>query len=97
MPDGWESSNGLHPRDGTNGDEDPDRDGWDADGDGAVVYAELVNSVTVIGVDVELDDWVIANQTVARGQITLAGGNKQTVSLGSPVDGYVYDLSLIHI
>ncbi|MEC8780489.1 MAG: hypothetical protein VXX54_04620, partial [Candidatus Thermoplasmatota archaeon] len=92
MPDGWESSNGLHPRDGTNGDEDPDRDGWDADGDGAVVYAELVNSVTVIGVDVELDDWVIANQTVARGQITLAGGNKQTVSLGSPVDGYVYDI-----
>ena len=43
-------------------------------------------------VDVELDDWVIANQTVARGQITLAGGNKQTVSLGSPVDGYVYDI-----
>ena len=48
--------------------------------------------MTVIGVDVELDDWVIANQTVARGQITLAGGNKQTVSLGSPVDGYVYDI-----
>jgi len=92
MPDGWESSNGLNPRDGTNGDDDPDRDGWDADGDGAVVYASLVNSVTVIGIDVDLDDWVIANQTVARGQITLAGGNKQTVSLGSPVDGYVYDI-----
>lgn len=92
MPDGWESSNGLNPRDGTNGDDDPDRDGWDADGDGAVVYASLVNSVTVIGIDVELDDWVIANQTVARGQITLAGGNKQTVALGSPVDGYVYDI-----
>lgn len=90
MPDGWESSNGLHPRDGSNGDEDPDRDGWDADGDGAVTYPELVNSVTVIGVDVDLDEWVTANQTVARGQVTLAGGNKQTVVLAAPVDGYVY-------
>ena len=34
MPDGWEANNGLDPRDGSNGDEDPDRDGYDVDGDG---------------------------------------------------------------
>ena len=34
MPDGWEATNGLDPRDGSNGDIDSDRDGYDADGDG---------------------------------------------------------------
>ena len=92
MPDGWESTNGLHPRDGSNGDEDPDRDGWDADGDGAVYYDTLEQTAVVIGIDVELDEWVSANQTVARAQITLGGGNKQTIPLQAPVDGYVYEI-----
>ena len=33
----------------------------------------------------------LRTKTAARGT-TFAGGNKQTVSLGSPVDGYVYDI-----
>jgi hypothetical protein len=92
MPDGWESSNGLHPRDGSNGDLDPDHDGWDADGDGAVRYDTLELTAVVIGIDVEKDQWVVANQTVARAQITLGGGNKQTIPLTAPVDGYVYEI-----
>ena len=74
MPDGWESTNGLHPRDGANGDLDPDHDGWDADGDGAVRYDTLEYTAVVIGIDVVEDQWVDANSTVARAQITLAGG-----------------------
>ena len=31
MPDGWEHLNGINPRDGMNGIEDPDMDGFDAD------------------------------------------------------------------
>lgn len=95
MPDGWESSNGLHPRDGSNGDVDPDHDGWDADGDGAVRYETLELTAVVIGIDVELDQWVVANQTVARAQITLGGGNKQTIPLTAPVDGYVYEIHVV--
>ena len=33
-------------------------------------------------------------QTVARGQYTLGGGNKQTVYLVAPVDGYVYHINV---
>lgn len=92
MPDGWESTNGLHPRDGANGDLDPDHDGWDADGDGAVRYDTLEYTAVVIGIDVVEDQWVDANSTVARAQITLAGGNKQTIPMVAPVSGYVYEI-----
>ena len=85
---------GLHPRDGSNGDLDPDMDGWDADGDGAVVYADLISSASVIGIDVEMGEFISADQSVVRAQITLAGGNYQTVVLGAPVDGYVYSINV---
>lgn len=94
MPDGWEAVNGLHPRDGSNGDLDPDRDGWDIDGDGAVMYSTLENSAIVHAIDVELDDFVQANQTVARARITLGGGNQQIIQLLAPVDGYVYGIDV---
>ena len=42
MPDGWETNNGLNPRDSSNGDDDPDMDGWDRDGDGSATYEELI-------------------------------------------------------
>jgi len=48
MPDGWETNNGLNPRDSSNGDKDPDMDGWDKDGDGSAVYEDLVFNTRVI-------------------------------------------------
>jgi len=92
MPDGWESSNGLHPRDGANGNLDPDHDGWDVDGDGGVFFSTLDSTTIVIGIDVLKDSWVEANTTVARGQVTLAGGQKQTIAMLAPVSGYVYQI-----
>ena len=94
MPDGWEATNGLDPRDGSNGDIDSDRDGYDADGDGAVTFSTLENVALVVAIDVELDDWVTANETVARARITLSGGNQQVVPLVAPVDGYVYSINV---
>ena len=47
MPDGWEHLNGINPRDGMNGIEDPDMDGFDSDGDGSVFYRDLVGVSTV--------------------------------------------------
>jgi hypothetical protein len=94
MPDGWESTNGLHPRDGANGNLDPDHDGWDVDGDGGVFYTTLESTTIVVGIDVLKDSWVEANSTVARGQITLAGGQKQTIAMLAPVSGYVYQIDV---
>ncbi len=94
MPDGWEATNGLDPRDGSNGDLDSDRDGYDADGDGSVMFSTLENVALVVAIDVELDDWVTANETVARARITLSGGNQQVVPLVAPVDGYVYSINV---
>ncbi len=94
MPDGWEATNGLDPRDGSNGDIDSDRDGYDADGDGAVTFGELENTALVVAIDVELDDWVLVNETVARARVTLSGGNQQIVPLVAPVDGYVYSINV---
>ena len=72
VSDGWEATNGLDPRDGSNGDIDSDRDGYDADGDGSVTFSTLENVALVVAIDVELDDWVTANETVARARITLS-------------------------
>ena len=94
MPDGWEATNGLNPRDGNNRDDDPDRDGWDVDQDGNVVFATLENTAVVHSIDVELNERVLANQTVIRARITLGGGNQQIVSLDAPVDGYVYSINV---
>lgn len=94
MPDGWESTNGLHPRDGANGNLDPDHDGWDVDRDGGVFYSTLESTTIVVGIDVLKDSWVEANSTVARGQITLAGGQKQTIAMLAPVSGYVYQIDV---
>ena len=94
MPDGWEATNGLDPRDGSNGELDPDHDGYDADGDGSVTFDTLENQAVVVAIDVEIDDWVSANETVARARITLSGGNQQIVPLVAPVEGYVYTINV---
>ena len=92
MPDGWEASNGLHPTDGSNGDDDPDRDGWDHDNDGKVRMSELDGFARVQAVNVEMMDWVEENETVAWAQVTIAGGNRINVPLSAPVAGYVYSI-----
>jgi len=102
MPDGWEASQynrttleyPLNPRNASNANDDIDFDGWDSDGDGDVVFDDLELATTVVDVYVEKGDYVTANSTVARGQYTLGGGNKQTVYLVAPVDGYVYHINV---
>ena len=102
MPDGWEASQynrttleyPLNPRNASNANDDIDFDGWDSDGDGDVVFDDLELTTTVVDVYVEKGDYVTANSTVARGQYTLGGGNKQTVYLVAPVDGYVYHINV---
>jgi len=90
MPDGWEANNGLDPRDGSNGDDDPDRDGYDVDGDGSVTYDALENTAKVINVNVVEDDYVDANETILTLQVILSGGNPVSVPIRAPVSGYVY-------
>jgi len=92
MPDGWETSNGLNPRDGDNGKLDPDKDGWDRDGDGAVRYDNLILDTRVVNIYVSIDDTVAENQTVARGEITKSGGDTEFVNLKSSSEGIVYSI-----
>ena len=69
MPDGWEHMSGIHPNDeASNADEDPDFDGYDADGDGGVRYSELVGITTVHAISVEISDYVQVNNTVLWSQ-----------------------------
>ena len=93
MPDGWESDNGINPVDGGNAYEDPDLDGWDVDGNGKVVYGDLVGIAKVFSIEVELMDFVEQNQTVAYARISQSGGNGyNNVPLKSPCAGYVYSI-----
>ena len=94
MPDGWEANNGLDPRDGSNAEEDPDRDGYDADGDGSVTYPDLINTAKVINVGVSLNEQVDANQTILTLQVVLSGGNQVSVPIRAPVSGYVYAINV---
>lgn len=94
MPDQWEASNGLHPRSASNRDLDPDRDGWDVDGDGGVMFSSLETNAVVHAVNVVLDQLVVENQTVATARVTLGGGNQQIIPLLAPVEGYVYSIDV---
>ena len=94
MPDGWEASNGLDPRNSLNANEDPDHDGYDNNSNGKVVYDELESMARVAAIDVEIDQYVGANETVARAQITLSGGNQQIVPIVAPSAGYVYSINV---
>ena len=97
MPDGWEASNGLHPVDGSNGDEDPDLDGYDHDGDGKVTLSDLDGFGRVQAINVEIMDWVEQNSTVAWAQVTVAGGNRINVPLHAPVSGYIYSIPALEL
>ena len=102
MPDGWEANQynrttleyPLNPRNASNANDDIDFDGWDSDGDGDVMFEELELTTTVVELYVEKGDYVTSNTTIARGQFTMGGGNKQPVYLVAPVDGYVYSINV---
>ena len=97
MPDGWETNNGLNPRDSSNGDEDPDMDGWDRDGDGSAVYEELIFNTRVTQIKKTIGETVAEGETVVRAEYTKAGGQTEPVNIKAPSSGTIYQLSLIHI
>ncbi len=97
MPDGWESDWGLHPVDASNAYEDPDMDGWDANGNGKVTYSDLTGVASVYSVTVELLEYVEENQTVAYAKVYLSGGNEDTIPLKAPSAGYVYDIPALDL
>ena len=92
MPDGWETNNGLNPRDSSNGDKDPDMDGWDRDGDGAAVYEDLVFNTRVIQIYKNIGDTVAEGETVVRAEYTKAGGQTEFVSIKATSSGTVYQM-----
>ena len=92
MPDGWETNNGLNPRDSSNGDDDPDMDGWDRDGDGSATYEELIFNTRVRTVRYAIGDTVAVGETVVIGEYTIAGGQTETVNIKAPSSGTIYQM-----
>ena len=92
MPDGWETNNGLNPRDSSNGDDDPDMDGWDRDGDGSATYDELIFNTRVRTVRYSVGDTVAVGETVVIGEYTIAGGQTETVNIKAPSSGTIYQM-----
>ena len=93
MPDGWEYNSGIHPNDGSNAEEDPDFDGYDADGDGAVRYTDLVGISTVHSIVVEIGDFVQVNRTVMWVR-TVQDSQYVNIPVKTPTEGYVYAINV---
>ena len=93
MPDGWEYNSGIHPNDGSNAEEDPDFDGYDADGDGAVRYTDLVGISTVHSIVVEIGDFVQVNRTVMWVR-TVQDSQYVNIPVKTPTEGYVYAINI---
>ena len=100
MPDGWEANNGLNPRNGSNGIDDPDHDGFDQNGNGDVRLSEFDGFARVHSIMVDLYQEVTANQTVAWAKVTLSGASSggsqyELIPLLAPCDGFVYSISAL--
>ena len=98
MPDGWEANNGLNPRNGSNGIDDPDHDGFDKNGNGDVRLDNFDGFARVHSINVGLYQEVVANQTVAWAKVTLSGASSggsqyELIPLTAPCDGFVYTIS----
>ena len=93
MPDGWEYHSGLHPADGKDKLEDPDFDGYDADGDGAVRFTQLVGISTVERIVVELGDFVQENKTILWIK-TVQNSEYVNIPVKTPTTGWVYDINV---
>ena len=92
MPDGWETNNGLNPRDSSNGDDDPDMDGWDRDGDGSAVYEDLIFNTRVTQIKKTIGETVAEGETVVRAEYTKAGGQTELVNIKAPSSGTIYQM-----
>ena len=102
MPDGWEASNGINPRDGSNGNDDPDYDGFDKNGNGDVRLSEFDGFARVHAISVDLYEEVTENQTVAWAKVTLSGASSgganqqyELIPLKAPCNGFVYSISAV--
>ena len=93
MPDGWEYHSGLHPKDGNDWRHDPDFDGYDADGDGAVRFTELVGISTVERIVVELGDFVQENKTILWIK-TVQNSEYVNIPVKTPTTGWVYEIKV---
>ncbi len=93
MPDGWEYNSGIHPNDGSNAEEDPDFDGYDADGDGAVRYTDLVGISTVHNIVVEIGDTVQVNRTIMWVR-TVQDSQYVNIPIKTPTAGVVYAINV---
>ena len=94
MPDGWEHLNGIHPNDdGANALEDPDFDGYDADGDGGVRYDDLVGVSTVHLISVELGEYVPVNKTILWVR-TVQNSVYVNIPIKTQTEGWVYEINV---
>ena len=93
MPDGWEYHSGIHPNDGSNAEDDPDFDGYDADGDGGVRYTDMVGVSTVHNIVVEVGDYVQVNRTILWVR-TVQDSQYVNIPVKNPTAGYVYSINV---
>ena len=93
MPDGWEHLSGIHPNDGSNADDDPDFDGYDADGDGGVRYSGLVGVTTVHAISVEIGDYVQVNSTILWVR-TVQSSQYVNIPIKTLIAGWVYSINV---
>ena len=93
MPDGWEYQSGIHPNDGSNADDDPDFDGYDADGDGAVTYKDMIGATTMGKIDVSPGDYVQENNTILWVR-TVVDSNYVNIPVKTEVSGWVYHINV---
>ncbi|MEC9457527.1 MAG: hypothetical protein VYD27_00960 [Candidatus Thermoplasmatota archaeon] len=93
MPDGWEHQSGIHPNDGSNADEDPDFDGYDADGNGAVTYKDMVGASTIERIDVSPGDYVQVNRTILWVR-TVVDSNYVNIPVKTETTGWVYHINV---
>ena len=93
MPDGWEYNSGINPKDGKDAEEDPDFDGYDADGDGAVRYTDLVGISTVHNIVVEIGDTVQVNRTIMWVR-TVQDSQYVNIPVKTPTAGVVYAINV---
>ena len=93
MPDGWEYLSGIHPNDGSNGDDDPDFDGYDADSDGAVRYTDMIGATTIHSINVVPGEYVQVNRTILWIR-TVVDSNYVNIPVKTETDGWVYHINV---
>ena len=94
MPDGWEHLSGIHPNDGSNAEDDPDYDGYDADGDGGVRYDDLVGVSTVHSIGVIVGEYVPVNKTILWVR-TVQNSEYVNLPVKTKTAGWVYHINVV--